>query len=151
MAKNKLLFRTPREGFRLRPGTTRIVTENHHHDHHHHHHKDEDQNNDNNNNNNNNNNQRNRGIDVRKYRTIRVNADNRFTSVSSVVFSLVIIENGRRVGILERFRLAPGETFSRTFNVPGEFLEIRAHALRKRNCRNNRRRDTIDVSVFGHK
>ncbi|MBH5319052.1 hypothetical protein I6N90_14695 [Paenibacillus sp. GSMTC-2017] len=142
MAKNKLLFRTPREGVSLRPGTSRVITQNNN-----------NENNENQQENNEQNRRRNRGIDVRKFETIRVVADNRSTSVSDVIISLLITEHGRTVGRLDRIRLNPGESFTNTYTVPGRFLNIRAFATRNVNCRsqNNRRVDTIDVRVFGHK
>ncbi|MFD0589924.1 hypothetical protein ACFQZE_18240 [Paenibacillus sp. GCM10027627] len=131
----------------------------HHHDHHHHdnHHHDHR-------------NRRRGSIDVRKFETIRVVADNRFISETPVVLSLFISdEHGRAIGRLARIKLLPGESFSKSFRVPGQRLSIVAHALRRRDRRlRDRDRlvrenrivreerlvrgfDIIDVAVYGHK
>ncbi len=152
MAKNKLLFSTPRGGVVLRPGTSKLLTgkHNHHddcdHDHHHHHdhhgHHDHDR-------------HGRRGIDVREFETIRVVADNRPISVSCVFLVLIITDkHGRFLGILDKIKLAPGQSCSRPYRVPGEFLEIKAiAAFRSRHKGRFWRRgvDVIDVAVFGHK
>lgn len=143
MAKNKLLFSTPVGGIELRPGETKVITRHNHHDRHHdddrHHDKDKHHDKD----------RHHGGIEVRDYEVIRVVADNRITSETSVILSILTsIENGRTLGRLARVRLFPGESYSQSFAVPGQWLNIRAHAVR--GC-NHRGVDRIDVSVFGRK
>lgn len=155
MAKNRLLFSTPRGGVFLRPGSREWLTgrhrHGHHHDHHHHGHHD------------------NRGISIREFETIRVVANNRGSS-SSVVSIVLLVSGRERDGgrrgrddrgrdhhsqqfILDRIRLAPGESVSRSYRVPGETLNIVAIARegRRGGCCRRRRGDVIDVAVFGHK
>ncbi|MDQ6422691.1 hypothetical protein RB620_24970 [Paenibacillus sp. LHD-117] len=141
MAKNKSLYSTPAEGVSLRPGTGRVLTQNdhHHHDsdgdheHHHHHHHHHDP-----------------GIDVREYATLRLLATNRGTSVSNVYVTLLSTRNGETSYTLGRVRLAPGESYTNTYSVPGDYVNIRVYAARyEGGCR--RRVDTIDVQLYGHK
>lgn len=132
MAKNKLLFSTPNEGASLRTGTSRVLTrDGHHHHHHHHHHHD-------------------RGIDVREYEMLRLYARNRGTSATSVYVALLSTENGRNQYRLARVRLAPGQQYTNTYAVPGEYVNIWAYAMRLNN-RCNRGVDTVDVQLYGHK
>ncbi|MHA7966047.1 hypothetical protein ACX93W_18140 [Paenibacillus sp. CAU 1782] len=164
MAKNRLLFSTPPGGVFLRQGTREWLTGRNHHGHHHghHHHHDRDHHD-----RHHHGHHDNRGISIAEFETIRVVATNR--SASSSVVSLVLLVSGRerddRDGrdrrrdhhshqfILDRVRLAPGESFSRSYRVPGEILNIVAiarEARRRGGCR-RRRGDIIDVAVFGHK
>lgn len=171
MAKNRLLFSTPINGVSLRPGTSELITGRHHHcdddrhDHHDHDHHDRDHHR------RNHHHRRHRhrhdhhgrrgGIDVREFETIRVVADNRRTSVSTVFLVLLVSgrrereeRDGRNRNVQEfrlaKIRLVPGQSFSQAYRVPGEVLNIVAFASRsRRSC--FRGFSTIDVAVFGHK
>ena len=136
MAKNKLLFSTPAEGVSLRTGTSRVLTRDHHHHHHHkhghHHHH-----------------HQNPGIDVREYGELRLLATNRGSSATSVIVELTSTSNGQTQIRLARVRLAPGQSYSNTYAVPGRYVNIVAYALRNgRGCRSV---DTIDVQLYGRK
>lgn len=145
MSKNKLLFSTPPRGVSLRPGTSKLLTRDRHHDHHHdnhhdhnghdHHHDDV---------------QANMGIDISKYEIIRVYARNRSRSATSVWISLLVSQDGRFVAKLDKVMLAPGQTYTQTYSVPGQTLDIRATAMPQRSSRNCGV-DVVDVQVYGHK
>lgn len=142
MAKNKLLFSTPTEGVTLRTGTSRVLTQqdhhhHHHYHHHHHHHHDGHHHHD-------------PGIDVREYETLRLLATNRGTSATSVYVALLSTQDGQTSYKLAKLRLAPGQTYTNTYPVPGAYVNIKAYATRMAG-RCNRGTDTIDVQLYGRK
>ncbi|WP_214630736.1 hypothetical protein [Paenibacillus agaridevorans] len=136
MAKNKLLFSTPAEGVSIRTGSSRVLTRKDRHHHHHHHHKD-------------------RGIEVKKYETIRLFAENRGTSATSVTVAMTSTQNGRSNNYrLARVRLAPGQSYTDTYRVPGRYVNITAYSTGySGDCggRGRGRIDTIDVQLYGRK
>ncbi|MCU6713121.1 hypothetical protein M6D81_30920 [Paenibacillus sp. J5C_2022] len=137
MSKNKLLFSTPPRGVALRPGTSKILTRQHHHHHH-----DQDQDDDNV--------MDNMGIDISKYEIIRLFARNRSRSATCVWFTLLVSQDGRFVAKLDKVKLAPGQSYTQTYSVPGQTLDIKATATAKRNSRYCGV-DVVDVQVYGHK
>ncbi|MDF2837874.1 MAG: hypothetical protein K0Q63_3514 [Paenibacillus sp.] len=137
MAKNKLLYSTPAAGVALRTGSSRVLTQQDHHHHHHHHNHDGHHHHD-------------PGIDVREYAMLRLFATNRGMSATSVYVSLLSTQNGQTSYRLARVELAPGQTYTGTYAVPGDYVNIRAYAERvARRC--NRGTDTIDVQLYGRK
>lgn len=135
MSKTKLLFQTPVNGAVLRTGTTTNLTQDrHNNDHHHHHHH------------------RDRGIDVRKYESIRFSADNRAGSATAVTFNLYSTPKHGRPIRIARVRLAPGASYSNVYNVPGQWLTITATSASARSSSANgcgrRRRNVVDVAVY---
>ncbi|MFD0960502.1 hypothetical protein [Paenibacillus chungangensis] len=147
MSKNKLLFSTPQGGVSLRPGTSKILTNDRHHDHHHDNHHNQDGHDDHHHHDHHHDNT---GIDISKYETIRVYARNRSRSATSVSISLLVSQDDRFIAKLDKVMLAPGQTYTQTYSVPGQTLDIRATATPQRSNRSYRV-DVVDVQVYGHK
>lgn len=93
------------------------------------------------------------GIDIKKYETIRVFARNRSRSATCVWISLLVSQDGCLIAKLDKVKLAPGQSYTQTYSVPGQTLDIKATATPLRYSR--RRRycgvDIVDVQVYGHK
>ncbi|MHA6482885.1 hypothetical protein ACX1C1_13390 [Paenibacillus sp. strain BS8-2] len=127
MAKNKSLYSTPAEGVTLRPGTSKVLTQTEHHHHHH-----------------------NPGIDVSEYAALRLFATNRSTSVSYVYIALLSTQDGQTSFKLGKVKLAPGQSYTNTYAVPGDYVNIKAYAAKKSgSCLGGT--DVIDVQLYGHK
>jgi hypothetical protein len=78
------------------------------------------------------------------YQRIRVLADCRFSSDSTVEITLVLEEAGGATGRLDRYLLDPGESVQRVYEVPGTGLVVRAAPVQPGSC-------PIDVWIWGHK
>ena len=78
------------------------------------------------------------------YQRIRVLADCRFDSDSTVEITLVLVEAGLAPGHLDRYLLDPDESVQRTYQVPGTELGITARPTRSGS------RD-IDGWIWGYK
>ena len=78
------------------------------------------------------------------YSRIRVLADCRFDSDSTVEIRLVLEEGGGAPGDLDRFLLDPGESVQRCYDVPGTGLGVRASPIHSGSS-------NIDVWIWGHK
>jgi hypothetical protein len=153
LAKNKLLFSTPAEGASLRTGTSRVLTRDrhhHHHKHHHHHHHDHHHDHDHDHHH-----HKDKGVKVKKYETIRLFAENRGASATSVNVVMTSTQNGRTNNYrLARVRLAPGQSYTDTYRVPGKYVNIIAYSTGySGGCggRGRGRIDTIDVQLYGRK
>jgi hypothetical protein len=78
------------------------------------------------------------------YQRIRVLADCRFDSDSTVEITLVLVEAGGAPGHLDRYLLDPDESVQRTYEVPGTELGITAGLTQSGSC-------DIDVWIWGYK
>lgn len=78
------------------------------------------------------------------YQRIRVLADCRFDSDSSVVISIGLEEAGGAPGTLDRYILDAGEVVQRVYDVPGTGIGITASPTQSGTC-------SIDVWIWGYK
>ncbi len=78
------------------------------------------------------------------YQRIRVLADCRVDSDSTVETTLVLVEAGGAPAHLDRHHLDPDEPVQRTYEVPGTELDITAGPTQAGSC-------DIDVWKWGHK
>jgi hypothetical protein len=83
-------------------------------------------------------------VSTDRYSRIRVLADCRFSSDSTVEIRLVLHEGGGAPGDLDRYLLDPGESVQRTYDVPGTGLGVRASPIHSGSS-------TIDVWIWGHR
>lgn len=82
-------------------------------------------------------------VSTDRYSQIRVLADCRSASDSTVEIRLVLIEGGGARGDLERLLLDPGESVQRTYDVPGTSLGLRASPIHSGP-------NVIDVWIWGY-
>ncbi|WP_226582041.1 hypothetical protein [Halobacillus litoralis] len=85
------------------------------------------------------------GMDVSPYYTIRVAGGNRVVSEGAVTFKLIMKVNRVSFLLLDTFTVEPGEQFTRTYDVPGVGLTIKAEAEHGSGL------DAVDAAVFGYK
>jgi hypothetical protein len=77
------------------------------------------------------------------YQRIRVLADCRSSSDSTVEITLVLEEAGGAPGHLDRYLLDPGESVQRVYEVPGTGLAVQATPVHPGSC-------LIDVWIWGY-
>jgi hypothetical protein len=77
------------------------------------------------------------------YQRIRVLADCRFDSDSTVAITVVLVEAGGAPGRLYRYLLGRDESVQRTYEVPGTVLGITAGPTPSGSC-------DIDVWIWGY-
>lgn len=85
------------------------------------------------------------GLNVRPFYTVRVVGGNRVVSEGAVTFKLIMKVDQVSFLVLDTVTVFPGEQFTRTYNVPGLGLAIKAEAEGGNGI------DAVDVAVFGYK
>jgi hypothetical protein len=84
-------------------------------------------------------------VQTTRYQRIRVLADCRFDSTSSVEITLVMVESGGAPGSLDRFVLAPSDSVQEVYEVPGTRILVTADPQQAgESC-------DIDVWVWGYR
>jgi hypothetical protein len=78
------------------------------------------------------------------YQRIRVLADCRSSSDSTVEITLVLEEAGGAPGRLDRYLLDPGESVQRVYEVPGTGLVVQATPVHPGSC-------PVDVWIWGYR
>jgi|GEM_PF-2943235 len=69
-----------------------------------------------------------RGVSVSAYPAVRVSAVNRASSAVNATFRIYMALGNELLGLLDRFTLMPGATYSVSYSVPGIALRIFAEA-----------------------
>ena len=82
-------------------------------------------------------------VDVAKFERVRVVADERTGSVSSITIRLTITEGSELIAQLDTLTLAPHSQVTRVYEVPGTKLSIYADAAGGSGT------DGLDVLVYG--
>ncbi|MBH0231357.1 hypothetical protein LCL89_09500 [Halobacillus yeomjeoni] len=85
------------------------------------------------------------GIQVQPFYTIRIVGGNRVISEGAVTFKLIMKINRVSFLVLDTLTLEPGEQFTRTYDVPGLMLAIKAEGEHGAGL------NAVDVAVFGYK
>ncbi|MGP4059509.1 hypothetical protein [Halobacillus litoralis] len=85
------------------------------------------------------------GINVSPFYTIRVFGGNRVVSEGPVTFKLIMKIDQVSFLMLDTITVSPGEQFTKTYDVPGTGLAIKAEADVGGGI------DAVDVAVFGYK